>query len=545
MIEKVIAIDLSNKPNLDDDWRSRLLDAGITKVDGDSGSDWKNFNYDSSDGDRKYFVSIRKTADGELIGGCSCPYGSRRNAKKICKHLHAALLYCDENAVFEAPHVASNDIVEAREELLRNDGLRPLNDDRVFWPSKLDLVEKCPASYIDDGELDINIDKVGAAATVGQAVHAIAQKIVEGEVDTVDREFATEIAIKYGVEDYVEDVLSLGNAALSAWSGQDGAGLNGNFDTPLCEISHRFEHQCKNPNTKRNAKIVISGRTDVEETFTIVDGGEERQYTIALDWKTGRKADARSYRAQMISYALLLFAENSSVEEVTIVIVWLRERSYSTITFKREEVREWFKTFLRRSAFWDGKTFKPGDHCSWCRRFYDCPARAKMLNSIVESVSGDGESSMILSSSGELVDPDALYRAYSQGKVLERMLKDFFAQIKEEAAKRGGIPIPGLSGDRGFIIKKRRGNAKIDPIKAWPILKDNFTDDEIAPLVSISKGKIVRAAMDKSPRGAKKKVADSIVWDLVDAGALSYSSDVKYLEVGDMEDMKSDEGGSE
>lgn len=86
MNSRLIQINPEDLPNLDDDWRNRLIDKGVSQ-DGE----WREFRYESSSG-KEYVVKLGYDIEQHLIGSCTCP-GNISKSHKVCKHLYAACLY--------------------------------------------------------------------------------------------------------------------------------------------------------------------------------------------------------------------------------------------------------------------------------------------------------------------------------------------------------------------------------------------------------------------------------------------------------------------
>ena len=555
---KNIVIETTNPPNLDKDWKERIT--YIRSHEQKSGT-LHEFSYT---GAREYRMLVMENGAG-FFGTCSCPYGMRKAEKKPCKHMYSGILYMREEKLNDKTVTAEAltldvdyEVIEEKikpvvvtkvEDITENeqrlndiaiaDEIRPKKGCKKFWPSKLDMIEKCPASQVDDGDIEIEIDKVHFAANIGRAVHKIAESVVSGEITEIDRSYIVSESIKFGVEEYSDDVETLAENVVKAWNGNaKWGGLKGYFINPKTEEHGKFEHTVKNPNNGVMENISISGYMDVSEVISAeeVEEATVKNWGITLDWKSGRKGDSSSYKAQMLAYATMLAAANPKLEQVTTIICWLRDNAFSVTTFSRDEIRDWFKNFIRRSAFWDGKSYSPGEHCSWCKRYYDCPARAKMINSAVtDLIEFEGGRSLVIDDNGDLVDPDKLYQAFKQAKSLEKLIATFIGDLKFEIEQRGSVAIPSLEGNRGFSYKTRRGNAVFDSMNAWPVLQEHFTDDEIAGIVNIGKGNLKKAADNKAPRGKKASFLKDILSELEANGAVRRGKDVKTFGILDLE----------
>jgi hypothetical protein len=566
---KVIVIDPSNLPVLDEDWRDRIE---FVRSYGEGVSTWNEYKYS---GGKEYKQYLRKDVDGNVFGLCTCPASVRKNATKTCKHIYAATLLLDEGSCETETKKEDEQVTIVKDEgelkkrtndMLVSDSMRPVRSGRVFWPSKVDLVEKCPASYIGDQKIGVVVERSNDAATIGRTVHKIAEGIVSGEIKEIERSFIVSECVKAGIENCVDDVELLCENAMSAWNGSEARdGLRVYFNKPQTEQYASFEHTVTNPYTGLAEKVSFSGYLDVSEVFSAeeIQEASVKNWAVVLDFKTGRlsgneeedymfdvpddpdgsdgedselsyETPGVSHRGQMLSYAVMLMANDKKLEQVTTIICYLRNRKSSIATFTRDEIRGWFKSFLRRSAFWDGVTYNPGDHCMWCKRFYVCPARAQMISSAVSGLIGAGDSSMIVDGDNNLVDPDKIYEAYKQSRLLKKIISKFEEDLKAETTKRGFIGIPSLAGNRGFGYTSRKGSMKIDSKAAWDTLLEYFTDDELSNIVNVSKGALEETAKKKAPKGKKAAFVREIMDGLSASGAVSRAKDSNVFGVIDV-----------
>lgn len=471
---------------LDDDWENRLKAISVR-------NGVYYYKYQSSSSDVVY--DIRVKFDGsDIMASCTCPFGIKKSEHMPCKHIMAAVVAIEKGAID--------------------------NERIMIWPSSIDMISLCPASRATEQD-EIVIDHIGDMANVGRAIHAMAEKVVSGH----DIESAAEIAAKFNVESHSGDIEYLVSAVLAAWKK-----LSQYFRSPFVERKMSLEYQAINPYTMEPSTVVLSGRIDVGEVFE----DELSPYAIALDWKTGRKDEEDSYIGQMKGYAALMFANNDAIETVTVMIVWLRSREFSSIKFSRDEIAKWFAGFVKHSVFWDGKTYKPGPHCSWCSRFYDCPARKKEMSSAIE---------LFVGNSSSVVDPDSMYHGYKFAKSVIKIAQEFIDQIKAETRKRGGIPIPEMGGDRGFVIKKRSGRKIVKAEKARPILEKYLERNGVDAISSISITKLKKALMEVAPRGQKKDFLDKVIEELESNGGLETSRDAEYLTIGNIDVEGEDNDG--
>lgn len=375
---------------------------------------------------------------------------------------------------------------------------------RTIWPSAVPLVEKCRAAL----ELtEVMLDTSGPAAAVGSAVHDIARDIVVGKLSEAP-EPAPYLA-QHGLGDeFADDLKYLGIFAWQAW-GQ----LKKYFENPQVEIPLRYTAK-----QGRNA-VTFSGKADVLEIW------EDR--ATVLDWKSGRKED--DYLGQLKTYAVMAAAQDKRIKTVTAIIVWLRSQSVVTVTFTRKELREWLAEFLKRYSWWDGRTYGPGDHCAFCKRRIDCPGRLETIRHGVVALSGDVPR-LLRDESGNLLPADMIYSAYQQAKLLEQAIKEFKSQLSQELGQAGPLPIPQKEGYALDLIE-RQGKASLDMAKAWPVITEELTREELRGIIDIPLTKLKDAVAAKAERGQKKARIDALMERLdgaiVRAPSVRYPAEVK------------------
>jgi len=366
---------------------------------------------------------------------------------------------------------------------------------RIYRTSSLPLIEACVASTAG-GDIILNEDS--KPAKIGRAVHKICQDIIEDNLFRVPP--VAPYALRYGVEGSEEDLRFLGIFALQAWHGsRQEPGLSTYFNNPECE--KEMHHEMKD--------LILAGHPDISDTTP------RDNRAFGLDWKTGRRNEEYLYRSQMLGYAFLIAAQNKSIKDVTIFLVFLRDREYVTYNFSRDELREWMRSLTEN--IWDGKTYSPGEHCRFCPRRLNCPARDTLLRTSIANFIA--EPSLIDRETGKLIPADQLYNAYQQATLVKNAVEAFMKRLKAEVEEIGTLPIPGTN--RMFALESRRGSTRIEPITAIPILREYLDEDHFAKCVKIEKTKMETAIKDTVETGSGAKTIRKVMDELDNAGALS------------------------
>jgi len=389
---------------------------------------------------------------------------------------------------------------------------------KIFRPSSMPLAVACPAALAEIPS-EIRLKSVGDPAKIGSAVHAVAHEIVRDNLTALP-DLRTHAA-EYGIEDSLEELTMLSIFALQAWGK-----LSDYFAKPICEVE--FEQIIKDD----KEDIMLRGTIDVRDT--LISERAPRRVAI-LDWKSGYKK--RNYIDQMKAYAYAIIADDSTVEEVSSTLVWLRDRDFRTFVFPRKELEKWMETFLKRSAFWDGVTYVEGEHCEFCPRRLGCPKYHEFNQSAVaiftdEKIKEDGL--RLFGEGGALVSPEKIYRAYAQACLVQSVAKKFLEQLKEDIEREG----PVILKDRAIGLRQRKGKTIIDPLKAWPVFEEHFSPEEIAQFITVNKGNLTKTKSDIMPRGRKGKAIKAMMEDLKNVGAISNALPVNMLSIIDLDEIK-------
>ena len=339
--------------------------------------------------------------------------------------------------------------------------------------SALPILDKCMGML----GAEMTIDQSSEVAEIGTEVHAYAARMIrEGQApDTMFMD---------------PEIGFLVNAARQAWES-----IRGDYTDPQVEQHMSFDLP----------KFLLSGHPDLYSLSASA--------LRVLDFKSGYNA-AAEVLPQLLGYAYLVLANHQEVRPGTVClqVAWLRDRDIQDWTFSVAQVREWMRDLHKRAAGWNGRDFTAGEHCRYCPRFHDCPARSQLARSAVVDL-------MALDSApktrGELAPrmPDL----YAKVQLLERLIAAFRDWLREDLTKHGSMDCGG-----GKILQLgTRERAILDVRRGWKIFRGALDDDELADCLSISKTALLNAVAAKSMPRMKAKDKAAIMLALEEAGAVT------------------------
>jgi len=395
------------------------------------------------------------------------------------------------------------------------------------WPSSLPRINDCAASAYPSPGITIT-QPSGPGARVGIAIHALAAQIVRENLNNCPD--ATGYAVDRDVYDKLTDITIKGIFAAQTWKE-----IRGEFDQETVQV----EAYGKWSDEEGEGPILtMSGYRDVQGLLT--DG-----VSIGIiDWKSGMpdlelvdgEDDADSQILvegsdsihQLKGYAKIALEEHPDRDLVRLYLVWLSERYYLLVTYTRDEINEWWNSMQYKIRSWDKQTFSPGVNCRWCRWATGCPGREKYMGVAVKAfdrvpVPTTGRSGLAINDPQRAIVEQRLARAYAQCQVLESHIEIFKANLKQEIAAGGPVPLHDDSGKAIGLINVT-GKTVIDLAKGWDEILAHLGGSEAAlrRLCTISTSTLKTAVRDGAEKGDKQKAVDELIAALEGESAVIY-----------------------
>lgn len=343
----------------------------------------------------------------------------------------------------------------------------------------------------------IRIDPVNSAATLGTVVHSVVRKQIEfGQPGDV----ASEARNANLPEDMFEEVGPLAGAALAAWKQ-----MAPEFPDPVCEFEMRHEFKVGKQTYE------LTGMADVVAKVTpeLARGG---------DWKSGWNVEKDHYH-QMAGYAFLMMMR-FEVETVEMNVVNLRNRMIQRFAFTRAELLEWFEEVVKKGIVQNTRVYRPGEHCEHCPINSSCPAVKEMIRGATTALTADGspiDLTALADPAQRLVVGKQIGEIWGKLSVITSAVEKFKSAVRDAVKQHGGVNL----GDGRLLSLVPSNVDSIDVVKAWPIVSEKLTEDELAPCVKITKTKLLEAVGNKAPPRMKAKWQRDLMEELDAAGAVS------------------------
>ena len=353
--------------------------------------------------------------------------------------------------------------------------------------SALPRIMACPESLTAP---DILIETTSPEARMGRAVHAVLADVVRGGLEAVPE--LEPYAAKHAVTD-LDELRMLSWAGVNAWGA-----LREEIDPQL--IEERLEGTVSGIALSGHADII--GQTIDEETGEVLP--------VVADWKTGYLET--DYLDQLRAYLSLAWSTiNRDASAGKAIVIWLRERRLEVVDVTSEDLAAWERDLAARLAH---PTFGPGEHCTYCGRALECPARSQIVRSVVADLS-DGEAPGALT-------PERLAGLYPRVKLVKRALDLYDTALREAVEAAGQLS----TGDgrvltledqrRETVLFERAATALALHLDMLPTdLRAALEDD-----ITVSKKAIEDLAAARADRGLKGKARAEVTTMLREDGAM-------------------------
>lgn len=331
--------------------------------------------------------------------------------------------------------------------------------------SSLPLFMKCAGSVRGD----LKINEWNESSDLGTAVHdALARHIKGIPVDLPS------VASLHGVDESELSILYY--QGLKAWS----------VVHPIGQCETESERSLS---ARVSPGIELTGTADVisrswarNDVWT--DGDPGPMAVSITDWKSGRR-DA-DYREQIMGYAALALMTYPQAAYAFGRIVWLRTDETEVYSLTQEGLVTWRERLIDKAAETE---YRPGPHCQHCPRQHYCPAKQEMQRGAVELL---GTGRFDLTQLGSIERLDLYHKAKSVASLAAMVIDELRAHVRSFG------PIEADGTKLQIVQETRRA---LRPAKAWPVLQQFLTDDQLAECVTVSMTKVEDAAAKGQPRG--------------------------------------------
>jgi hypothetical protein len=236
------------------------------------------------------------------------------------------------------------------------------------------------------------------------------------------------------------------------------------------------------------------------------------------DWKSGYNTDA-DVLPQLLGYAYLAHCEipkDTPISKIELSVVWLRDKTIQEWEFTPAQVKEWMRDLHKRAGAWNGNDFTAGEHCQYCPRFHDCPARQALARSAVQDIMDlDVATATRMDMCKRLPD------VYSRVQMVQRQVDAFRDWLRGEIQKNG----PMVCGPEKILRLQTRNKSVLDVQKGWSVFRAVLSDDELSKCMTVSKTKLLAAVGEKSAPRMKARDQKAMMEKLQEVGAVTVKAE--------------------
>lgn len=356
--------------------------------------------------------------------------------------------------------------------------------------SSLPIYMRCSQSM----QGTINVNEWFPETELGTAVHAALARYVA--VMPVD---VGAIARLYGVDE--GDLGYLFAQGRKAW-----AEIMPPDDCPVNpEIPLRTSLHLAEPGPGGATNLWDVDLTGTADVIVLREGGRVVEVT---DWKSGRTDS--DYRDQVLGYCVLALKNYPAAEVATARLVWLRGRGggadVEMYSLRRDELEMWEERLMAQVKT---EAYRPGGHCQYCPRKFECQARIDMSKASLAVLGAEGHRSLQQLTGTEQI---ALYK---KARDISRLAYQVIDEVKALVETTGAIE--GIGVRLEMVEEQRR---KLLPGLAWPVLQRLLTDEGLEQAVSVSITKAEDAVAKGAPRGQGAARKRELAAELEAAGAV-------------------------
>ena len=354
--------------------------------------------------------------------------------------------------------------------------------------SEAGAVFSCPSMLTARTEGSI-IDIENEFAEVGSCVHAVAKVIVQQNLPLPPD--LDPFLFEFGLTDKRDEIGYLSWQVCQTWAKMK------KYFTDSPEVEQQLESFIE----RDGYTVQLRGRGDV---FDVIRG---KNTVYVLDWKSGILTDEKAHLPQLMIYGYLAMDAidwDPEITKVSIILAWVREGETTHKVFPVEAFKPWMDEKLSRVESWPDNKFNPTKRCSYCHR-WPCEGREDMAQSGIRMFlpAADGTDIIERQPSGYPANPEQMFKAYMQWKLIKNIGEQWEKQLRIDLKKFGTME--GEFGSIGLVDVK--GRMALNARKTIPIIQKNFgvTDEEILDATSLSKKGIMTAIRGHNPEGVSKK----------------------------------------
>jgi hypothetical protein len=265
------------------------------------------------------------------------------------------------------------------------------------------------------------------------------------------------------------------------------------------------------PLVHRGPGYVLTGHVDVRSRM-------RRTATIA-DWKGGRLDS--DYREQLLGYAALELFDDPELDDAAGGILWIRDQDFEPYSLRRNQLEAWEERLIKEVVQWNG-TYRPGPHCTHCRRRHECPAANALARHDVAAIRDNDVDGLDLDKLTPQERIDLVVLAREVEKKAQRVVK----RLRQAVIETGDV-----IGEEQRLTLQHDEERNVDVAKAWPILAESwgFGDAEAGQVLRLAISEAESIIRKRAPPRKGAAHVRELAAQLEAAGAVTTSTTTKLI----------------
>lgn len=265
------------------------------------------------------------------------------------------------------------------------------------------------------------------------------------------------------------------------------------------------------PLVRRGPGYILTGHVDVR--------ARGRRMSRLADWKGGRLDS--DYREQLLGYAALELFDDPELDEAAGGILWIRDQDFEPYGLRRNQLEAWEERLIKEVVQWNG-TYRPGSHCTHCRRRHECPAANALARHDVAAIRDNDVDGIDL----DKLAPDEWIALVVLAREVEKKAKRVVARMRQAVVDRGDVV-----GEEQRLTLQHDEERNIDVVKAFPILAEawGFGDEEWRQVLRIAISEAESIIAKRAPPRKGAAHIRELRAQLEAAGAVTTSTTTKLI----------------